>query len=112
ALEVFFFQAEDGIRYPLVTGVQTCALPIWVPAAEHVRQVPLRDVVAEELGVGPEHVRMFHPGIEPEMPRGEAPRGGRYVVTHARSEERRVGKGGSAGRGKTDDRRSEIAGDE
>src|SRR5438105_7539773 len=26
---VFFFQAEDGIRDPLVTGVQTCALPIW-----------------------------------------------------------------------------------
>src|SRR5260363_116765 len=25
---VFFFQAEDGIRYDLVTGVQTCALPI------------------------------------------------------------------------------------
>src|SRR5438105_13776852 len=25
----FFFQAEDGIRYPLVTGVQTCALPIF-----------------------------------------------------------------------------------
>src|SRR5712672_3827761 len=24
----FFFQAEDGIRYKLVTGVQTCALPI------------------------------------------------------------------------------------
>src|SRR5207247_7871332 len=24
-----FFQAEDGIRDPLVTGVQTCALPIW-----------------------------------------------------------------------------------
>src|SRR5207247_7010011 len=24
----FFFQAEDGIRDPLVTGVQTCALPI------------------------------------------------------------------------------------
>src|SRR5207247_4904689 len=24
-----FFQAEDGIRYPLVTGVQTCALPIF-----------------------------------------------------------------------------------
>src|SRR5207247_6215043 len=24
----FFFQAEDGIRGPLVTGVQTCALPI------------------------------------------------------------------------------------
>ena len=25
---VFFFQAEDGIRGRLVTGVQTCALPI------------------------------------------------------------------------------------
>src|SRR5260221_7551329 len=25
----FFFQAEDGIRYHCVTGVQTCALPIW-----------------------------------------------------------------------------------
>src|SRR5205085_8498269 len=25
---VFFFQAEDGIRYLTVTGVQTCALPI------------------------------------------------------------------------------------
>src|SRR5207237_7913779 len=24
----FFFQAEDGIRYSSVTGVQTCALPI------------------------------------------------------------------------------------
>src|SRR2546430_7502732 len=26
---VFFFQAEDGIRDLTVTGVQTCALPIW-----------------------------------------------------------------------------------
>src|SRR2546430_12484163 len=25
---IFFFQAEDGIRYLTVTGVQTCALPI------------------------------------------------------------------------------------
>src|SRR3712207_9158509 len=25
----FFFQAEDGIRYIGVTGVQTCALPIY-----------------------------------------------------------------------------------
>src|SRR6516164_4718768 len=27
----FFFQAEDGIRYGTVTGVQTCALPIYDP---------------------------------------------------------------------------------
>ena len=26
---IFFFQAEDGIRDGTVTGVQTCALPIW-----------------------------------------------------------------------------------
>src|SRR6266404_7245121 len=29
----FFFQAEDGIRDKLVTGVQTCALPIWPNAS-------------------------------------------------------------------------------
>ena len=28
-MSVFFFQAEDGIRDTSVTGVQTCALPIW-----------------------------------------------------------------------------------
>src|SRR2546425_2492536 len=32
---LFFFQAEDGIRDKLVTGVQTCALPIW--ALDRVR---------------------------------------------------------------------------
>src|SRR5258708_3409698 len=31
--DVFFFQAEDGIRDDLVTGVQTCALPIMSLAA-------------------------------------------------------------------------------
>src|SRR5260370_9861469 len=39
---IFFFQAEDGIRDSSVTGVQTCALPIyleiregnWYPEAE------------------------------------------------------------------------------
>src|SRR5262249_61710405 len=33
-LIIFFFQAEDGIRYWSVTGVQTCALPI---SEVHVR---------------------------------------------------------------------------
>src|SRR2546421_1814131 len=33
----FFFQAEDGIRDLIVTGVQTCALPI---SAEHILQMP------------------------------------------------------------------------
>src|SRR2546425_4528206 len=30
-MSFFFFQAEDGIRDKLVTGVQTCALPISLP---------------------------------------------------------------------------------
>src|SRR5258708_21887884 len=30
----FFFQAEDGIRDDLVTGVQTCALPIWYKSSK------------------------------------------------------------------------------
>src|ERR1022692_2612228 len=39
---IFFFQAEDGIRDYKVTGVQTCALPIWsgrtCPLPESARQ--------------------------------------------------------------------------
>src|SRR5205809_3356041 len=34
----FFFQAEDGIRDVAVTGVQTCALPIYDPSPEPGRQ--------------------------------------------------------------------------
>src|SRR6266542_5196668 len=30
---IFFFQAEDGIRDATVTGVQTCALPIFAKVA-------------------------------------------------------------------------------
>src|SRR5216683_8179305 len=40
----FFFQAEDGIRDLIVTGVQTCALPISRPGAVvvavHAHHVP------------------------------------------------------------------------
>src|SRR6266487_6086004 len=34
----FFFQAEDGIRDGRVTGVQTCALPIWSSLPSFVRR--------------------------------------------------------------------------
>src|SRR5258708_20821002 len=48
----FFFQAEDGIRDDLVTGVQTCALPIY----PNVDQVALQQRVQDRLnrlsGVG------------------------------------------------------------
>src|SRR5229473_7296660 len=45
---VFFFQAEDGIRDKLVTGVQTCALPI---------SAHLEAVGVQQVGGGGEHVR-------------------------------------------------------
>src|SRR5215207_8318831 len=60
----FFFQAEDGIRYPLVTGVQTCALPICSrsrtqPARTHSKassRQPARATIprSEERRVGKE----------------------------------------------------------
>src|SRR2546425_2842345 len=41
--DVFFFQAEDGIRDKLVTGVQTCALPISL--GSHSRAAALQAVL-------------------------------------------------------------------
>src|SRR5690606_39691414 len=39
----FFFQAEDGIRDFHVTGVQTCALPIWPSSATQTNSsIPLQ----------------------------------------------------------------------
>src|SRR3989440_7103577 len=37
-IDFFFFQAEDGIRDLIVTGVQTCALPILVGGLKRERQ--------------------------------------------------------------------------
>ena len=55
----FFFQAEDGIRDRLVTGVQTCALPILIRAdlevPEERRDIRLADrsrQVITTCGVG------------------------------------------------------------
>src|SRR5207249_9000524 len=42
----FFFQAEDGIRDRNVTGVQTCALPIWM--ASLVEKPLFGDLVATD----------------------------------------------------------------
>src|SRR5437764_6125442 len=68
----FFFQAEDGIRYTSVTGVQTCALPIsWLARPT----VPLR-ICSDDAG------RARHFDLPRTIPAG----------THRRSEERRVGK--------------------
>src|SRR5689334_24338142 len=66
----FFFQAEDGIRDGTVTGVQTCALPIYSgqgpatawPRAARVRRLPPRD--APPLQPGPRQLSRlrFHLG--------------------------------------------------
>src|SRR6266849_9846789 len=52
----FFFQAEDGIRDPLVTGVQTCALPISLGHDVAVSGLAGREVAndVKTLGGGPE----------------------------------------------------------
>src|SRR5205823_7832896 len=48
----FFFQAEDGIRDKLVTGVQTCALPIYVSGGDYVREYVRAQAVGEGAAVG------------------------------------------------------------
>src|SRR5207237_7384419 len=53
---VFFFQAEDGIRDSSVTGVQTCALPIFE-----------RELVRESVGRAAEDRR-----VAERVQRGEA----------------------------------------
>ena len=44
-IKCFFFQAEDGIRDRLVTGVQTCALPI----SNSVKPVPAKQYQQPKL---------------------------------------------------------------
>src|SRR2546427_1738682 len=62
----FFFQAEDGIRDLTVTGVQTCALPIFelidVPQSRYSgkNSADIRMVVdALDLAYGKTHIDSF-----------------------------------------------------
>src|SRR2546430_9612645 len=48
---VFFFQAEDGIRDLTVTGVQTCALPIYAGG-------PVELVAGEGVEIGAERTHV------------------------------------------------------
>src|SRR6266496_5311285 len=45
----FFFQAEDGIRDLYVTGVQTCALPIWTRSESRMRSSPVSERFAASI---------------------------------------------------------------
>src|SRR5206468_7398363 len=92
-----FFQAEDGIRDLIVTGVQTCALPICRPPSDARLQIQLR--------MGQANVRRWVDDIMPLLQDGD-PLGTDDFATHRvpldeapqayemfqRSEERRVGK--------------------
>src|SRR5690349_24974705 len=88
----FFFQAEDGIRDLYVTGVQTCALPIWnrrraTPGRCRPRRGPRGGRTASRRRAG--------------RPTAAGAGGGGRVVAagrgRRRSEERRVGKECRAG---------------
>src|SRR5699024_12059694 len=88
---VFFFQAEDGIRYRNVTGVQTCALPI-----SRCRRGGTGDVPHPRRATSPVPPRRHRAWHQPLRVRtaNATPR-----TTPDRSEERRVGKEGSAQNG-------------
>src|SRR2546425_1345897 len=83
----FFFQAEDGIRDKLVTGVQTCALPI---SPEYLRQDVWVRYDSREVRIftknpdGSLKQIQVHRRLEP----------GKFTNARGigRSEERRVGK--------------------
>src|SRR3989440_1641227 len=86
----FFFQAEDGIRDLIVTGVQTCALPI-LPCSRKSKR-------SGELGLKNGPSVCLRVGASPSSQAGV---GGRLGSAHAgpasptlRSEERRVGEEG------------------
>src|SRR5687768_7861403 len=75
----YFFQAEDGIRHVAVTGVQTCALPIW-PGRGGGLHGPRREPPRADLRHGPHRLR------------SRRQRRSRRGDLRDRSEERRVGK--------------------
>src|SRR5258706_11243683 len=86
----FFFQAEDGIRDWSVTGVQTCALPIYAePQVRRAEQVEHRFLYAGERKVW-----------DDARPDGVGSRERLELLvkrrrwSDIRSEERRVGKEG------------------
>src|SRR2546425_9045648 len=85
----FFFQAEDGIRDKLVTGVQTCALPIYIGKrgrrGDEIGTIP---GPSRRSGVPEPENAPNSPGMPHVPEKTSFPR----EVLERRSEERRVGK--------------------
>src|SRR5947208_10148312 len=83
----FLLQAGDGIRSDLVTGVQTCALPI---CYQRTVELSHRRITAQTASIRSEIVKQPWRSISPERLRAAG-----YVAEsgdYTRSEERRVGK--------------------
>src|SRR5205823_11536765 len=93
----FFFQAEDGIRDKLVTGVQTCALPILRgDAGEPMAQLRVRASKLRGVVVPPERAPSMIDeylvlAVAASFAEGTTIMRG---LQELRSEERRVGKEG------------------
>src|SRR2546425_4801819 len=80
----FFFQAEDGIRDKLVTGVQTCALPIFFLPLEVAPTKRTKMAIFLQLSRKVLAGRFLWPKRNDYC--------SCFVETNRRSEERRVGK--------------------
>src|SRR5690606_40245588 len=86
----FFFQAEDGIRDFHVTGVQTCALPIYIVAHLQARFAGRPFVT---IGNQPPHLSQVVGSNLAALSAVLSDDGRQVTVMCAiRSEERRVGK--------------------
>src|SRR5258708_14812850 len=86
----FFFQAEAGIRDDLVTGVQTCALPIYMPRDAGDWNADTIQQRARFFGYKAQYLSLCRLYLHPDVIRAY-----RAYVRHEediRSEERRVGK--------------------
>src|SRR5205823_9548522 len=94
-LRVCFFQAEDGIRVKLVTGVQTCALPISELPHPFLEPVHGGDSTIRSLARGrptPPPVRLPARRSARITASGSAYTPRTRRASSNRSEERRVGK--------------------
>src|SRR5207248_4782441 len=87
----FFFQAEDGIRYRTVTGVQTCALPILSGLHPPWHTVDRREQAAHQQINHHHEERNEHRLLLRLHCRGD-PEPDRKRDNQVRSEERRVGR--------------------
>src|SRR5207253_8612260 len=91
----FFFQAEDGIRDGHVTGVQTCALPIYSQTAAAIPSSALAVPASLHASL---MARLDRLGPAKEVAQIGAVIGREFshallaAVVRKRSEERRVGK--------------------